>query len=859
MTVSWCLVQRERENATAQLEQFAQTNFPNYILELSRELANEQQQVHLRAAAGLALKNTMTAREEIRLREYEERWLAIHPDLKQTIKSNVLGCMGSNESRASTAAAQVIAAISSIEIPRNQWPELMGTLLENVTSTSSTDILRQATLQCIGFICETISPEILESHSDRILTAVVQGARQDEPSQAVRLAALTALTNSLDFISKHFNNDTERNFIMQVVCEATTSPDLNVVAAAFECLVKIMSNFYDKMQLYMQQALFGLTINGMRSNEPRVNLQAIEFWSTVCEVEIDIMEEAAEAIEYGEKPLHTCFYFAKTALSEIVPVLLWRLTQQEEDADEDEWNPAMAAGTCLTLLASCVQNDVVGPVVQFVESHIRNQDWRFREAAVMAFGSILDGPESHVLQPIVSQALPVIIEMMQDSVELVKDTSAWTLGRICALHVSCINMQSDMLQNLVGSLLKGLEESPRVATNCAWALMNLSCSLGNEGNDIPSFPLSPFYEHIINGLLRSSERSDGSESNFRSAAYESLGQCMLHAASDCLPYVQKATLVILDRLDTSISMESQVVGQDDRTQLAELQMSLCGVVQNIARKLGKEILPLVDRIMVAFFRIFQSTSKTSTTVEDVFLAIGVIVNTLEGEFLRYMESFAPFLYGALQNPEEHQLCSTAVGIVSDLSRSLGSDILPYCNQFMQLLSQNLQSPVLNRDIKPQILACYGEIALGIMGGFEQYMSFTMTVLLQASQIQFDPQNDDMRYYAEDLFEGIFEAYTGIAQGLKAGEKSALLTAYVDQIFYALKRGLEIPEVDEKVVRAALGLLGDVASSVGPLIKAKLREDWIEQLFRIAKANRGYSPATKEVLKWARSIVKKVTV
>ncbi len=46
----------------------------------------------------------------------------------------------------------------------------------------------------------------------------------------------------------------------------------------------------------------------------------------------------------------------------------------------------MAAGTCLALFAQCVENDIVAPIVPFVEQNIRNADWHFREAAVMAFG-----------------------------------------------------------------------------------------------------------------------------------------------------------------------------------------------------------------------------------------------------------------------------------------------------------------------------------------------------------------------------------------------------------------------------------------------------------------------------------------
>ncbi len=47
---------------------------------------------------------------------------------------------------------------------------------------------------------------------------------------------------------------------MQVVCEATQSPSVAVQVGAFECLVRIMSLYYDKMALYMERALFGVSL-----------------------------------------------------------------------------------------------------------------------------------------------------------------------------------------------------------------------------------------------------------------------------------------------------------------------------------------------------------------------------------------------------------------------------------------------------------------------------------------------------------------------------------------------------------------------------------------------------------------------
>lgn len=45
---------------------------------------------------------------------------------------------------------------------------------------------------------------------------------------------------------------------MQIVCEATQSSAVNVQVGAFECLVRIMTLYYDKMAFYMERALFGV-------------------------------------------------------------------------------------------------------------------------------------------------------------------------------------------------------------------------------------------------------------------------------------------------------------------------------------------------------------------------------------------------------------------------------------------------------------------------------------------------------------------------------------------------------------------------------------------------------------------------
>ena len=50
-------------------------------------------------------------------------------------------------------------------------------------------------------------PEILTLRANEILTAVIHGARKEEPSHDVQLAAIHALFNSLEFVRDNFERE----------------------------------------------------------------------------------------------------------------------------------------------------------------------------------------------------------------------------------------------------------------------------------------------------------------------------------------------------------------------------------------------------------------------------------------------------------------------------------------------------------------------------------------------------------------------------------------------------------------------------------------------------------------------------
>jgi len=382
------------------------------------------------------------------------------------------------------------------------------------------------------------------------------------------------------------------------------------------------------------------------------------------------------------------FYnFSRVATNEVVPVLLMLLTKQDEDAADDEYNISRAAYQCLQLYAQAVGAVVIPPVIMFVEANLRNEDWHYRDAAVAAFGAVMDGPDEKVLEPIVKSGIPPLISMMEDPSLHVRDSTAYALGRITETCSEAID-PAQHLDPLVNSLFHGLMSNPKMAASCCWALMNLAERFaGDAGAQVN--PLTPHFNQSVTNLLNVTSKLDG-EAAVRTAAYEVLNTFVQNAANESLGAIASLSGVIIQRLQETLPLQSQVVSVEDKITLEDMQTSLCTVLQAIVQRLDKEIAPEGDRIMQVLLQMLSTVGAKSSVPEAAFAAISALSSAMEEEFVKYMDAFAPFLYNALGNQEEPSLCSMAIGLVSDITRSMGERSQPYCDSFMNYLLNNLR-------------------------------------------------------------------------------------------------------------------------------------------------------------------------
>lgn len=90
------------------------------------------------------------------------------------------------------------------------------------------------------------------------------------------------------------------------------------------------------------------------------------------------------------------------------------------------------------------------------------------------------------------QAIPTLIDLMKDPSVVVRDTTAWTVGRICELlPEAAINEM--YLPPLLQCLIEGLGAEPRVASNVCWvSLLVLPVAAAGTAAKKPKWPRKPF-------------------------------------------------------------------------------------------------------------------------------------------------------------------------------------------------------------------------------------------------------------------------------------------------------------------------------------------------------------------------------
>jgi importin subunit beta-1 len=269
--------------------------------------------------AGLYLKNALTGQSSAIAQKKMERWVAVDPATRVGVKQGVGQALASQDKNVATAAAQIIAKIGLIEVPRGEWNDLIDTL---ITMSNSQETSKLAALQALGYLCEELDESVVTpEQTNNILTAIVNGISTGQNDE-IKFAAIKALRDSLKFAEENFGRDQERDMILQQVLGATQYKPPNVQGldvsleirkTAFECCAIICDRYYSQLTTYIE-SMWRNSVQAIQNDDEQIGLQALEVWTTIAEVEYEMMEE------YDEQ--NACLNLIKTIHQQLVQLLL---------------------------------------------------------------------------------------------------------------------------------------------------------------------------------------------------------------------------------------------------------------------------------------------------------------------------------------------------------------------------------------------------------------------------------------------------------------------------------------------------------------------------------------------------------
>lgn len=458
-----------RLKAKETLEKAEKSSYGLFLSRLSIQLAKEKNSGEVHQLAGLLLKNALDIKEVNGEFDHESKWSSLPADKKEIIRGWLLQTLSSPVHEGWSTASKVVAKIASIESGCPDWPEMLKPLLSN-------DI-QPANVETLGNICQEVPPSKMSNEvRDKILEFVIKGMESSDINHDVRVAAIRAFRKALPLVETLEGN-------MGVILGAAKSSKVEIQQAAFECLVSICS--YKNLRLSLDLKEIIHITNRALNDEDSVALQAIEFWSSLCETEIKIKEDRNMKInDYKDQGLNH--------INAVVPDLVRMLLGTLERRDDKALGVVMAGGTCLFLLAQLVEDRVVDSVVQSlfnstkapwvgdnvvdsVKEYLARIDCKQMEVIFHAFGSISEGTTEGKLMEIAAFIIDPMLDALKNGPSnYTKVIAAWALARLFR-SVPCTRLEipqiiKERCRTIIFHLTSSMNDVLEVAENACAAL-----------------------------------------------------------------------------------------------------------------------------------------------------------------------------------------------------------------------------------------------------------------------------------------------------------------------------------------------------------------------------------------------------
>jgi len=852
----------ERKLAEQRLSEAENSNFKLYLRALSATLSNESNDVHVRNISGICLKNAIKGNVGSAIdRAKRDRFLTLEPAIRKELKDASL--KGLKESGSGTpltwACAQVVSSIARIELGADAWPDLIPSLAQMFYSQPEPALLAMAYVMEDVFSmqeAEFNGNKAILSQGDvnQLLEPLVKGC--ESSNEKVRISALQGFYHALNLCEENMQVEEQRTAIMNaIMSNLGTNQPTEVQQVAWDACVQLAMEYYNLLELYIND-MFPLCLSAMESDNERLAISAVEFWSTICDYELYLKEE-------GLTDQDRCLI--DHAKQFLIPILIKKLIREDED-DDGSWTLAMASSACLCLISQVLGDKILEVTtsgrcwLEDVISNFLTEPWNLREAALMAFGNILEGPSSDKMRELIELALPFLIQALSDSTVIVRETAAWTVGRIAQFHP--LILVPLLSRGLMDLLIKHLEDNPRVANYVCYAIFELAGYCVNENNyenREPYKTIQPYFQDLCIQLMRTAQKANtgsaatnGSGIGLGPAAYEALSKLLCATPTDVATSTEIRTIIekiveeLIRILDVSLSVELT----DD---VQRVQGYVCGCLSMAISRMEQigdttllnHLLGTTLQVALQYRKQQDQASARGDPIdevpvcEDCVESLGCVNNVLfnhttarEGQpnpmiSDEHLKTIQQIVLDGMIATQNSEYVKATVNLCRQFStflmaRMSFSEAMEAIDSQIKQLFLLLQSHEITPSLKPDIIQVLGDLAMTCGNPwFIPHVHDTLSYLEQAviATKQTNP-TAEWREYIESVRYAVLNAYSGLLYALQSPMESTVTDAKILRDLQ--ERSASVPFIlqflnelfldshcTEENILVALGLAGDL--------------------------------------------------
>lgn len=509
---------------------------------------------------------------------------------------------------------------------------------------------------------------VLMTHSNRLFELILFGMR-DTTFPVVQVAAIDTMCHSLLVFRRTLSFERLKGAFLETVFDLMAMNVPAFVRPLYQLLRRYIDNFYNDLKLFIEK-LAEITLTDMMSGVEERQIEACYIWSTIGDVEGDILIEDKRHVKKRHQGYDNCYEYASQQFEALFQILVKLITETDVTETEPSMQPensvSRAAFTCFLNMTKATGERAVAMILEFVSQFGSAPDWRVRHTSALLLHAGSQMPCFKLQPRYVLLGYEFFVNAISDDVDKISEVAMWSLG-IMIEEIPELVTDPSRFAPLVEQVSKKINGSDEITSRCCWLL---NCCFGAFSSAEESSPLVTNFDNFAEMLLQAGEKSDV---DAQDTAYGALSRLIERTPSSIADAYNRLFAKLTAKLGNLLREDPRL----DRSspKLVQQIIALLALVQAIVMNVGPMIGSIAGDLMAILSQYLQASNNY---VCEVLPAMGAVARAIGDAFVPYAKELLPKAFEYLESEEFAYPAAVFIGDVFNSIKGIAPEITEHC-------------------------------------------------------------------------------------------------------------------------------------------------------------------------------------